>query len=69
MSGRVRCFATQSRQAGMATPMCAAVESNIGIAFGRDSHRSCVVKSESCIGQNLSWTEAHIAASAAGIAF
>jgi len=39
------------------------------VAVGIDSQRFCVAKSPSWTGQNLPWTDAHIAVSDAGIAF
>ena len=56
------------RHGSMFTWLWFASVSKNDAGFWSTSQIFCVAKSESCIGQNLSCTEAHIAASAAGTA-
>src|SRR4051812_7136380 len=69
MSASVACDAMQSRHRLLSTPAARERESNAGIGLFTFAHPSCDLKSDSCISQNLPWTEAHIAASEAATAF
>ena len=67
MSATIECLSMQSRHAGTATPTFAASESNTGRAAANSSHFGWLANNASPISQNLLCTEAHMAASAAGI--
>src|SRR4029453_3596309 len=69
MSGSILCAETQDRGAVMSTPPDAATCASAEPGSGKAAHFSCDAKSASWICQNLSCAAAHMAYSAAGIAF